>query len=263
MVPQITLYKQLSKWIAPPFRPELYQHMLFFKDGVAATNTHQAIFVPQTNLDSHMENTKGELWNPGTDIIPQVDKDSGCDTLEKYLDEIVRHKFDRIKPVADNILWSGTIPSDCLSEWKSTLGLIQRLSRKKMRYGVETPVILAKEGSNLVIYVSKNQYCQAKFYLYTNLEIPSNVLDIQWHGAFNVEYFCNVVDFAIEIGAPNIMLSITTDKYPLIVAEFQDIWSVCTYIRCFEDWGLDEFYELVNTPVRSPIMEESKDGSSS
>ena len=264
MVNQVTLYKQLLKWIAPPFHhQEMYQHLFFFKDGVAATNTHQAIFVPQVNLNSHMETTKGELWNPGTGIIPQIDKNNGCNTLEEYLDEIIRHKFDKIRPNKDDILWSGSISSDCFAEWKSTLALIQRLSRKKTRSGTETTMILAKEGSNLVAYVSKNQYCQAKFYLYTALNTPTDEPDIQWHGAFKVDYFCNVVDFAMEIGAPSITWSITTDEYPLMMAEFQGIWSVCTYTRCFEEWGLDQFYEWANIPICSPIMEESKDGSSS
>lgn len=260
MITQATIYKHLGKWTGSD--QPLYQHLLYFHDGVAATDTHQAIFIPQQNSSCKIETANGE---PGDVVIPVIDQQQGYTDLEKWMNGPIRHKFTRIKPIPNNILWSGDIvtPIPCLKEWKSTLELLRRLSRKRSRSGSETPVILAKEGTNLVAYVYKSQYCSAKFYLCTDLPTPKDEMDTQWSGTFNVEFLYNFVDLMLEINAPAITMSITIDSNPLLLLESQEIWAVSTCYNLSADFMLEDlerFYHVANIPVRSPISGGAESG---
>ena len=258
MITRATIYKHLSKWTKSDH--ELYQHLLYFHDGVAATNTHQAIFVEQQNPCCRIETVNGE---PGNVSIPIVEQQQ-YKNVETWLNDSIRSNFAKIKPTTDNILWSGNIPTStfCLKDWKFTLELLRRLSRKKSRFGTETPVVLAKEGTNLVAYVYKSQQCSAKFYLYTDLPIPKDKLDTQWNGTFNAEFLYNFVDLMLDTNAPDITLSITTDS-SILLLESQEIWAVSTCYNLSADYllgDLDEFYRVANIPIRSPILGDDGSG---
>lgn len=243
MITQATIYKHLGRWTGSD--QPLFQHLLYFHDGVAATNTHQAIFITQQNLSCRLETINGE---PRDVLIPTDDQRQGYVDLENWMNNIVRSKFTKIKPKSDNILWAGKldVSTRCLKEWKSALELLRRLSRKKSRFGVDTPVVLAKEGANLVAYVYKNQYCAAKFYLYTNLPACDSV---QWSGIFNVEFLYNFVDLMLDLNLTVFTLSITTDTYPLLLLESQEVWAVSTCYNLSGDLMLEElkeFYRIAN-----------------
>lgn len=256
MITQTTIYKHLSKWTGSDH--PLFQYLLYFRDGVAATNTHQAIFIFQQNLSCKLETINGK---PGDVLIPIEDQRQGYTDLETWMSNIVRSKFTKIKPKSDNILWVGKfdVSTTCLKKWKSTLELLCRLSRKKSRFGIDTPVILAKEGTNLVAYVYKNQYCAAKFYLYTDLPVNDNV---QWKGTFNIEFLCNFIDLLLDLNLTTFTLSITTHTYPLMLLESQKIWAVSTCYNLLDN-SMDElknFYRVVNTPIRTPISGGDESG---
>lgn len=253
MITQAILYKQLGKWIGSS--QELYQHLFFFKDGVAATNARQAIFVNQQNSSCYMETAKGEKWEPSS--IPNPDKERGYDTVEKWLDGIIRPRFSRIKPKAENIRWSGTIPSDCYKDWKPLLEMARRLSRTKghrlYRGGpeiTETPVVVAKENTNLVLYACKNQYSAAKLFLYRNFPVDH----INWAGIFNADFLFNFVDLLIDTDAPPVTLSITDDDNFMMVIENAEVWALSTPYRRDDPRLVETFYRFVNSPIRAPII---------
>lgn len=233
---RILLYKYLEKFVCTNILQDsdrLYQHLIFFTDGVAATNKHQILFVKQSNAESHLESVDGNLSTP--EIIPASDKHQGYATIKDWLTAVVRPRFTRTYP--KSLCWSNKISQSYYANWKIILDMVKRLSRIKNRFGTLTTAMLAKEGTNLVAYASKGDGCSGKFYLYDNC---SGTVD--WHCPYDANFLYNVAGLAIDAKIPELTVSVSTGTYPLLVAECNEFWALSAATLDVERHLLD-FYE--------------------
>lgn len=243
MISRATIYKQLGNWVHESH--PLYSNLIFFPEGAAATNTHQAIFLKSSFVDKaqipyHLETPSGLPVPFDQSMISEQDRAAGYTNLKDWMKNSVKPSFDRIYPTPDKRLWTGTFTADCLQGWKSALEVIKRLSRIRTRYGTETTMILAKEGVNLVAYASKSPYCSAKFYLSQSLSPESD-----WSMACTASFLCNIIEFLMDAQLPSFNLSITDEEYPMLLVEWDEFWAVSTATSVIPE-GLDHFYELAH-----------------
>lgn len=259
MIGTTTFYKQMKKWVAgaKSMATDKFHCITFTGVQAMATDTHRLVVVKNyPSTDPHFENVNGQRVDDIT--IP-----ASSSSIADYITNELTASFQKVVPKPEQCQWSQPIHPTWYPHMKNSFEFIKKASKRD-----EYP------GSFMLNYHDGKLYAicggggdvrvpsyGAKFLLADGLKG-----DIPWYGYWNANYLVDAMDFVIDSGATDMVLSMSFTRHPdpqkkresdcwtgMWKIETSDLVMISTCVRVGSNYGEKLFHTM--TTDESKILE--------